>query len=571
MAQIVSLLRPTRHPRSAPDWSQQELAEFYRVEAALVQSGMRIESDRGVTDEGDPWFVFCRAEDGETFIHFARIDGQYLIAGPAYEGVAKGWDFSGLVRDLISRHPLVQPTTRRPSNLFMHPAALLIAVVGTAFFKTSEAKAMDESDHHKSDSKRHGAAIITVTAAPAVASPVVGSNTVVVMDANQTLTLVASAMAAQNHYRGSVSEIWSGASPAGEGVNGGLPHDVHSSHHETAIASFVGAKMAAAAGDEISFNAATQVAAATPSELNAWLSLTAVLHDLPTAPKPPSVEGAINAAVAMMESSPDPSLVRTAVDFAGATAVVTHDHAQAAPAPAQPSLAIELSPAALPDVAAVRIVRELDGTIGHSDVVKLDKLPDVLAQVIARGEQVHGDTDTIVNDPTDHYVTMLPSGPVVVDTPVKVDPTLVDKTDPGSTEQTPAGSHTSETSDSPSTPASTTTTSGTTTTTSGTTTTDHADSGAIAPPDPALMAPVYQTAAAHDAAIQAAITYFVNNTPDFQAVYVDNQVVFYDTRVIDHPELFTHNIDSVTYNFSDGTSLSLVGITQVIHDAQGLT
>src|SRR3954464_2995832 len=189
MAQIVSLLRHARRPRTAPDCSQRELAEFYRVESALVQAGMRVESDRGVSDEGDPWFVFCRAEDGETFIHFARIDGEYLIAGPAYEGVAKGWDFSGLVRDLISRHPLVQPTTRRPSNLFMHPAALLIAVVGTAFFKTSEAKAMDESDHRESDAKRHGATLLTVTAAPPVAIPPVGSTTtIVVMDANQTLT-----------------------------------------------------------------------------------------------------------------------------------------------------------------------------------------------------------------------------------------------------------------------------------------------------------------------------------------------------------------------------------------------
>ena len=35
------------------DWSAQELAEFYRVEAGLLQSGMRGSLDRGVTDEGD--------------------------------------------------------------------------------------------------------------------------------------------------------------------------------------------------------------------------------------------------------------------------------------------------------------------------------------------------------------------------------------------------------------------------------------------------------------------------------------------------------------------------------------
>ena len=55
------------------DWTAQELAEFYRVEAALVTSGMRVESERGLSDEGDPWFIFCRSEDKEVIAHFARI------------------------------------------------------------------------------------------------------------------------------------------------------------------------------------------------------------------------------------------------------------------------------------------------------------------------------------------------------------------------------------------------------------------------------------------------------------------------------------------------------------------
>ena len=35
------------------DWSQRELAEFYRVEDALTKSGVGISTDRGLTDEGD--------------------------------------------------------------------------------------------------------------------------------------------------------------------------------------------------------------------------------------------------------------------------------------------------------------------------------------------------------------------------------------------------------------------------------------------------------------------------------------------------------------------------------------
>lgn len=141
-AENVSFLFPTH--RRSNDWTSHELAEFYRVEGALIQGGMRIITDRGLSDEGDPWFVFCREDSGEPVVHFARIDGQYIIASPAYEGVARGLDFKPMVRDLISRHKLAPVKTSEKSNIFMHPAALLIVLVGVAFFKTpSEAQASE--------------------------------------------------------------------------------------------------------------------------------------------------------------------------------------------------------------------------------------------------------------------------------------------------------------------------------------------------------------------------------------------------------------------------------------------
>ena len=86
-ATVLSFFRRSAAPC---DWSTQELAEFYRVESALVQAGMHIDSDRGMTDEGEPWFVFCRVEDDEVVIHFARIGGKYVISAPAYCGNASG-------------------------------------------------------------------------------------------------------------------------------------------------------------------------------------------------------------------------------------------------------------------------------------------------------------------------------------------------------------------------------------------------------------------------------------------------------------------------------------------------
>jgi hypothetical protein len=136
------------------DWTTQELAEFYRVESALIQGGMGVVTDRGLTDEGDPWFVFCREDDSEPVAHFARIDGQYLIASPAYSGVARGHDFRSMVQDLLSRHRLTPRSEGESSNVLMHPAALLIVVVGTAFFKTPGQAKADES-HKDGDAVTH--------------------------------------------------------------------------------------------------------------------------------------------------------------------------------------------------------------------------------------------------------------------------------------------------------------------------------------------------------------------------------------------------------------------------------
>jgi hypothetical protein len=164
-AQILSFFEHTA--RSRRDWSQQELAEFYRVESALVQAGVQLETDRGVSDEGDPWFVFCRSDTGDVFIHFAFIDGMYVADGAAFSEPARGADFAVLVRTLIARYPLAQARERAGSNIFVHPAALLIALVGAAFFHSNEAKAAEASDVEKVVSRRASLIIVSQPAANA--------------------------------------------------------------------------------------------------------------------------------------------------------------------------------------------------------------------------------------------------------------------------------------------------------------------------------------------------------------------------------------------------------------------
>jgi hypothetical protein len=135
-SQVLSFFRPREN---GGDWSQRELAEFYRVQDALVNSGVSISTDRGVTDEGEPWFVFYRQDNDEVIVHFARIDGEYVVVSNLAEGIVRGRNFNALVRQLLESHPYVLPKTNsRRQTVFLHPATLLAALVVTGYVKSAE-------------------------------------------------------------------------------------------------------------------------------------------------------------------------------------------------------------------------------------------------------------------------------------------------------------------------------------------------------------------------------------------------------------------------------------------------
>jgi hypothetical protein len=136
---VLSFLRRTTN---STDWNQQELAEFYRVEGALLQGGLSVATDRGISDEGDPWFVFCRADNEEVIAHFARIDREYVIVSNLHSGIARGTDFRRLIRQMIDSHPLMLPIRRNQNQkVFLHPAALLTAMLASAYFLSKEKEA----------------------------------------------------------------------------------------------------------------------------------------------------------------------------------------------------------------------------------------------------------------------------------------------------------------------------------------------------------------------------------------------------------------------------------------------
>jgi hypothetical protein len=125
--------------KSAPsDWFQSELAELYRIENALLQSGLAVENDRGLTDEGDPWFVFCRP-DGDVLVHLTRFDGLYRLYSPVLSTPLVGRSFVELTKAFTDQIPLQVVVQRaRGARLYVHPASLLAVIVSTIFLAAQD-------------------------------------------------------------------------------------------------------------------------------------------------------------------------------------------------------------------------------------------------------------------------------------------------------------------------------------------------------------------------------------------------------------------------------------------------
>lgn len=127
-ASVVFLFNVRKGQRG---WTAEETAELYRIEHALVQAGLSLQTDRGASDEGDPWFVFCRA-DGEVLVHVARIDAEYQLHSPALRLPLRGRVFSDLSKEFVRQLPLYAPIRHSgDSKLFLHPSAVLAIVIGT--------------------------------------------------------------------------------------------------------------------------------------------------------------------------------------------------------------------------------------------------------------------------------------------------------------------------------------------------------------------------------------------------------------------------------------------------------
>ena len=173
-ANVLAFFRPAN--KSGGDWTQAELAEFYRVEGALQQAGISVVTDRGISDQGEPWFVFCREDSEEIIAHFARIGGEYVIVSNLAPGMARGRDFTSLIRNMLSAHPFVfAKAAARHQNIYLHPAALLAALVATAFMNSVDSNGESHSPSQSAEDKgswwsgaRHELAVLSAIAISAL-------------------------------------------------------------------------------------------------------------------------------------------------------------------------------------------------------------------------------------------------------------------------------------------------------------------------------------------------------------------------------------------------------------------
>ena len=97
MSRSIVYLTDVRAHRQ--EWNKYELAQFRRATNLLWESGLEIETASGLTDEGEPWFVFCDANSGDLLAHFAKMGGKNVVCAPALNPAL----FNRILPDLIER------------------------------------------------------------------------------------------------------------------------------------------------------------------------------------------------------------------------------------------------------------------------------------------------------------------------------------------------------------------------------------------------------------------------------------------------------------------------------------
>jgi hypothetical protein len=139
---------PNPLPATVTGWRNQELADLYRTQRILALAGITTKVDHGLTDEGDPWFVFMDSQD-EVFVHFSRFDGSYMVTSQMQEKPIKGDNLQDLVSEFSKRVKPVTEVGRAGQNVvsiagrshnavLIHPVAALAALVWSIYLMSDD-------------------------------------------------------------------------------------------------------------------------------------------------------------------------------------------------------------------------------------------------------------------------------------------------------------------------------------------------------------------------------------------------------------------------------------------------
>lgn len=135
MSAVVIPFGPGRPRQRSQGWRPDEIAEVYRVVDLLGRAGVLVSIDSGRTDEGEPWLTILRDDTEDVIVHIARIDERIIVASTASERVFSGPSLSETLRRVVGTEVLILP--RGGGALYLHPAALLAALIATALTRAS--------------------------------------------------------------------------------------------------------------------------------------------------------------------------------------------------------------------------------------------------------------------------------------------------------------------------------------------------------------------------------------------------------------------------------------------------
>ncbi|MEO0622950.1 MAG: hypothetical protein AAFU49_04080 [Pseudomonadota bacterium] len=121
-ASLVTLFRPRE------GWSNEERAQFARIERLLEDAGFAVDVEHGLSDEGEPWCVFCSRATGDVVIHVACIDNRFMFDSTTLPRPIEGASFQRCAERFFEDVTLPMPLVERRDRVLLHPSAMLASL-----------------------------------------------------------------------------------------------------------------------------------------------------------------------------------------------------------------------------------------------------------------------------------------------------------------------------------------------------------------------------------------------------------------------------------------------------------